>query len=53
MEWALNPIWGPLVAQIVKNLPAMQGTQVGSLGQENSLEKGMATDSTILAWRIS
>ena len=36
----------------VKNLPAMQETQVLSLGQEDSLEKGMATHSSILAWRI-
>ena len=40
-----------LVAQTVKNLPAMQGTQVQSLGQEDSLEKGMATHSSILARR--
>ena len=37
---------------MVKNLPAMQDTQVQSLGQEDSLEKGMATHSSILAWRI-
>ena len=43
--------WAPLVAQMVKNLPAMQETQVGSLGQED-LEKGMAIHSNILAWRI-
>ena len=42
-----------LMAQMVKNLPALQGTQVQSLGQENPLEKGMATHSSILAWRIS
>ena len=42
-----------LVAQMVKNLPAMQGTQVQSLGQEDSLEKGIATHSSILAWEIS
>ena len=42
----------PLVAQMVKNLSAMQGTQVQSLGQEDSLEKGMETHSSILAWRI-
>ena len=42
-----------LVAQMVKNLPAMQETQVWSLGQENPQEKGMATHSSILAWRIS
>ena len=41
-----------LVAQAVKNLPAMQETQVRSLGQEGPLEKGMATHSSILAWRI-
>ena len=39
-------------AQIVKNLPPMQETQVPSLGQEDPLEKGMATHSSILAWRI-
>ena len=37
---------------MVKNFPAMQETQVQSLGQEDPLEKGMATDSSILAWRI-
>ena len=37
---------------MVKNLPAMQETQVLSLGQEDPLEKGMATHSSILAWRI-
>ena len=37
---------------MVKNLPAMQETQVRSLGQEDPLEKGMATHSSILAWRI-
>ena len=41
-----------LVAQLVKNLPAMQETQVQSLGQEDPLEKGMVTHSSILAWRI-
>ena len=40
------------VAQVVENLPAMQETQVLSLGQEDPLEKGMATHSNILAWRI-
>ena len=43
--------WASLVAQMVKNLPAMQKTQVQSLGQENSLEKEMATQSNILARR--
>ena len=41
------------VAQIVKNLPAIQETQVPSLCQEDPLEKGMTTHSSILAWRIS
>ena len=40
-----------LVAQTVKNPPAIQGTWVRSLGQEDLLEKGMATHSSILAWR--
>ena len=40
------------MAQVVKNLPAMQETQFRSLGWEDSLEKGMATHSSILAWRI-
>ena len=42
-----------LVAQMVKNLPTMQETQVQSLDWEDPLEKGMATHSIILAWRIS
>ena len=41
-----------LVAQMVKNLPAMQKTQVQSLGQEEPMENGMATHSSIFAWRI-
>ena len=40
-----------LVAQTVKNLAAMQETWVPSLGREDPLEKGMATHSSILAWR--
>ena len=40
------------MAQTVKNLPAMPETRVQSLGQENPLEKGMATHSNILAWKI-
>ena len=39
-----------LVVHMVKNLPAMQETRVQSLGQEDPLEKGMATHSCILAW---
>ena len=42
----------PLVAQMVKSLPAVQETRVRSLGREDPLEKEMATHSSILAWRI-
>ena len=45
-------IWASLVAQMVKNLPAAQERQVCSLGREDPLEKGMATHSSVLAWRI-
>ena len=41
-----------MIAQVVKSLPAMQETWVQSWGQEDSLEKGMATYSSILAWII-
>ena len=41
-----------LIAQLVKNLPAMQETQLRSLGQEDPLEKKIATHSSILTWRI-
>ena len=41
-----------LIAQLVKNLPAMQQTLVWFLGQEATLEKGKATHSSILAWKI-
>ena len=44
--------WASLVAQLVKNLPAMQETWVRSLGWEDPLEKGTATHSSILAWKI-
>ena len=44
--------WVSLVAQLVKNLPAIQETWIRSLGWEDPLEKGMATHSSILAWRI-
>ena len=40
------------MAQLVKNLPAIQESRVWPLGQEDPLEKGMATHSSILAWRI-
>ena len=45
-------LWASLVAEMVKNLPAMQETQVWSLGWEDPLEKGMVTHSSIPAWRI-
>ena len=44
--------WASLAAQTVKNLPAVQETRVWSLGWEDPLEKGMATHSSILAWRV-
>ena len=50
-----NPLqdsWASLVAQLVKNPPAMQETWVQSLGREDPLEEEMATHSRILAWRI-
>ena len=49
-----QPIQGilSLVAQLVKNLPAMQEALVQFLGWEDPLEKGMVTHSSILAWRI-
>ena len=50
-----NPLqysWASLVAQLVKNLPAMQKTWVQSLSWEDPLEKEMATYSSILAWEI-
>ena len=50
--YPLQYSWATLVAQTVKNLPAMQETWVQSLGWEDPLEEGMATYSSILAWRI-
>ena len=44
-------LWASLVAQLVKNLPAMQETWVRSLGLEDTLEKRKAVHSSILAWR--
>ena len=44
--------WTSLVAQTVKRLPTVQETQVQSLGQEDLLEKEMATHSSILAWKM-
>ena len=48
----INRNRNPPVAQMVKNLLAMQETQVQSLGREDLLEKGMATHSSILTWRM-
>ena len=45
-------VWASLVAQTAKNLPAKLKTQIQSLGQEDPLEKGMATHSSIVAWEI-
>ena len=50
--YPLQYSWASLVAQTVKNLPAMQETWVQSLGCEDPLEDSMATHSCILAWRI-
>ena len=50
--YPLQYSWAYLVAQMVKNQPAMQETWVQSLGWEDPLEKGMATHSSILVWRI-
>ena len=52
-NWS-GSVWvsASLVAQMVKHLPAMQKTQVRSLGREDPLEKGMATHSSTLAWKI-
>ena len=59
LKWEENPkkrgymyTWVSLMAQLVKNLPAMRETRVQSLGWEDPLEKEMATHSSILAWRI-
>ena len=50
--YPLQYSWASLVAQLVKNLPAMLETWVQSLGWEDPLEKGKSTHSSILAWRI-
>ena len=50
--YPLQYSWASLVAQLVKNLPAMRETWFRSLGWENPLEKGKAAHSSILAWRI-
>ena len=52
IDYPLQYSWASLVAQLVKNLPAMRETWVQSLGWEDPLEKEKATHSSILAWRI-
>ena len=52
IDYPFQCSWASLVAQLVKNLPAMQETWVQFLGWEDPLEKGKATHSSILAWRI-
>ena len=52
MGYPLQYLGAPLVAQMVKISPAMHETWVRTLGWEDPLEKGMATHSSILAWRI-
>ena len=52
ISYPLQYSWAFPVAQLVKNLPAMQETWIWSLGWEDPLEKGKATHSSILAWRI-
>ena len=51
LGYPLQYSWASLVAQLVKNVPAMQETLVGFLGWEDPMEKGTATHSSILAWR--
>ena len=50
--YRLQYSWASLVAQLVKNMPAMQETWVWSLGWEDPLEKGKASHSSVLTWRI-
>ena len=52
IRYALQYSWASLVAQLVKNLPAMRETWARSLGWKDPLEKGKAMHSSILAWRI-
>ena len=52
IDYPLQDSWAFLVAQMVKNLPVIQETWVRSVGQEDPLERGMATHPSILAWRI-
>ena len=52
IDYSFQYSWASLLAQMVKNLPAMWETWVQSLSWEDPLEKGMATHSGILTWRI-
>ena len=52
IDYPLQYFWAPLVAQLVKNLPAMLETWVQSLSWEDTLEKGKVTHSSVLVWRI-
>ena len=52
MDGITQTLWASLIAQSVKNLPAMRETQVRFLSQEDPLEKEMAIHSSILAWKI-
>ena len=52
IDYPLQYSWASLLAQLVKNLPAMQETWVRSLGWEDPLQKATSTHSSILAWRI-
>ena len=52
LGYPLQCSWASLVAQMVKNPPAMQETRVQSLGWEDPLKEGVVTHSSILAWRI-
>ena len=50
--WIVFFVWASLVTQMIKNVPAVQDTWFQSLSPEDPAEKGMATYSSILAWRI-
>ena len=52
LQITINNVWVSLMAQIVKNLPAMWETWVRSLGWEDPLEKEMATHTSIFAWKM-
>ena len=52
MDYPLQYSWVSLVAQMVKNLPAMREAWLQSQGWKDPLKEGMATHSSILAWRI-